>query len=249
MKRIANIALWILLTAWFAVMLGFVSSEGEKVLCKRIDVRMTDTLDSRFVRERDVREALAASGMDLQGYPLNEINARTLESLLEENPYVRKAEISKDVSGTMEVSIEQRVALVRVMPEGHAGYYLDREGRVLPLSPSFSPRIVMATGHFPEPGEADPDSCLRELRIFTTYLSRNDFWNDQIVQIYRTSKGEYELVPRVGAHQILLGGMESWRRKLYNLELLYKQGLSTYGWNTYGTINLKYTNQVICTKR
>ncbi len=61
--------------------------------------------------------------------------------------------------------------------------------------------------------------------------------------------GEYELIPRVGAHQILLGSMDQWEKKLRNLELLYEQGLSKYGWNTYQTISLKYTNQVICTKR
>jgi len=43
--------------------------------------------------------------------------------------------------------------------------------------------------------------------------------------------------------------MDQWEKKLRNLELLYEQGLSRYGWNTYQTINLKYTNQVICTKR
>jgi cell division protein FtsQ len=44
--------------------------------------------------------------------------------------------------------------------------------------------------------------------------------------------------------------MEQWEKKLHNLELLYEQGFSAYGgWNGYSTINLKYTNQVICTKR
>jgi len=53
----------------------------------------------------------------------------------------------------------------------------------------------------------------------------------------------------VGAHQILLVGMDNWKEKMKNLELLYRQGLSRYGWNTYEKINLKYSNQVICTKR
>ncbi len=52
------------------------------------------------------------------------------------------------------------------------------------------------------------------------------FWSEQIVQIYVNRKGEYELIPRVGAHQILLGSMEQWEKKLRNLELLYRQGLS-----------------------
>ena len=84
---------------------------------------------------------------------------------------------------------------------------------------------------------------------FATTCQVHQFWNDQVVQIYVNALGEYELIPRVGAHHILLGSMDQWETKLKNLELLYDQGLSRYGWNTYQTINLKYTNQVICTKR
>ena len=37
--------------------------------------------------------------------------------------------------------------------------------------------------------------------------------------------------------------------KRINLKLLYDQGLSRHGWNSYDRINLKYSNQVICKKR
>ena len=90
---------------------------------------------------------------------------------------------------------------------------------------------------------------LAEIHRFCTYVMGHPFWREQIVQLYVNRRGEYELIPRVGAHQILMGSMEEWELKLRNLELLYQQGFSTYGWNSYGTINLKYTNQVICTKR
>ena len=90
---------------------------------------------------------------------------------------------------------------------------------------------------------------LSELYSFARYVSAHPFWSNQIVQIYRNRMGEYELIPRVGAHQILLGSMENYEIKLRNLEALYKQGLGRYGWNTYNKINLKYSNQVICTKR
>jgi cell division protein FtsQ len=90
---------------------------------------------------------------------------------------------------------------------------------------------------------------LQEILEFSTYLSDHPFWKAQIVQVYVDRKGEYELIPRVGAHQILMGSMDHWEQKLHNLELLYRQGFSRYGWNTYETINLKYTNQVICSKR
>ncbi|MFO7935811.1 MAG: hypothetical protein R6U78_17235 [Bacteroidales bacterium] len=253
MKRlhwIIQAGTWILIAAWFSVTMGFVSDQSDKVLCRNIDVVFSDTARNHFVTREEIREMLEASSEELQGYPLREINTWFLEEMLEKNPYVRNAEVSKDISGTLQVFIEQRDPLIRIMPGGREGFYLDREGTVMPLSERFTPLIILATGNIPSPGESRTvEGRLEEIYRFARYLDSHPFWNDQIVQIYVNEKTEYELIPRVGAHHILLGEMEQWQKKLKNLELLYRQGFSRYGWNTYEQINLKYSNQVICTKR
>ncbi len=250
MQKVLKIGMWTGIAAWFVLVMGFVSAESEGVICNRIDVYLQDTINNRFVTRGQVREMLESSGIQMQGYPLTGINIRELEQMLEGNSFIRNAEVSKDISGRLEVRVEQRVPLVRILPDGKRGYYLDREGKVLPLSDHFTPLIMLASGNIPYPvDESKPTGALEEIYRFCTFLDSHPFWNDQVVQIYVNSRGDYELIPRVGAHHILLGSMDNWERKLRNLELLYEQGLSRYGWNTYGTINLKYTNQVICTKR
>jgi len=250
MRKVAIILTWIGIAAWFVLVMGFVMDESEEILCNRIEVILQDTVNNRFITEKDVRSMVESSGLEIRGYPLSQINSRSLEHLLEENPYIRNVEVSKDISGQLEVSVEQRVPLVRILPNGSRGYYLDNEGKVLPLSDRFTPLLILASGHLPvSVKDASRDDCLKEIHEFCSYLSEHQFWNDQVEQIYVNARGEYELIPRVGAHHILLGSMDQWEKKLRNLELLYRQGLSRYGWNTYQTINLKYTNQVICTKR
>jgi cell division protein FtsQ len=249
MKRILEISFWILIGAWFVVINGFVAGEADKVLCNRIEVVLSDTLFSRFISREEVYVFLEKSGMKLVGYPLSEINTRKLEQNLEKNPYIRNAEICKDITGTMQVLIEQRVPLARVMPGGKEGFYLDTEGRVLPLSNRFTPHSLLVTGHIYHPDQNRDGHSMEQLHRFCSFLSGHPLWKGQIVQIYVDRNGEYELIPRVGAHHILLGSLEGWEIKLRNLELLYRQGLARYGWNNYETINLKYTNQVICTKR
>ncbi|MDF1574994.1 MAG: hypothetical protein P1P86_07360 [Bacteroidales bacterium] len=249
-RRILKTGTWIGIAAWFVVILGFVASEADQVLCTRIDVVLSDTVNNRFVTETDIRDMFQSEGMELQGYPLSGINTRELESLLEKNAYIKRAEVNTDVTGRMEIRLEQRIARVRILPEGREGFYLDTEGKVLPLSKQYVPHIMLVSGSIQPPDrEGEPGKQLDEIHRFCTYITEHPFWSEQIVQIYVNRKGEYELIPRVGAHQILMGSMEHWDRKLRNLELLYKQGLSIYGWNNYQTINLKYTNQVICTKR
>jgi cell division protein FtsQ len=250
MRRILKILIWIGIAAWFVVILGFVSSEADQVLCKQIDIVLSDTLQSRFVTDPDIRAMFSTEGLQLQGYPMNKIDTRELEDLLERNPYIKRAEVSMDVTGRMEIKVEQSVPLIRIMPEGRNGFYLDTEGNILPLSDHFVPDIILVSGFIEDP-ERSPGGMdqLRKIHDFCSYVTGHPLWNEQIVQIYVNRSGEYELIPRVGAHQILLGTLDQWEQKLNNLELLYRQGLSTYGWNSYQTINLKYTNQVICTKR
>ncbi len=251
MKRtIPKILIWIFLAAWFVVVMGFVSDEAGKVVCNRIEVDITDTLKGRFITDSDVRRMLEEAGVPLQGYPMGMIQTRVLETRLEEHPYISNAEVSKDISGRLEIGVEQRIPLVRIMPEGNPGFYLDREGYVLPLSEQYTPQTMLVTGYIGVPeSECVSENQHLEVLQLCRFLSEHPLWSAQIVQVYVDRSGEYELIPRVGGHQILFGNMNQWEKKLRNLELLYRQGLSRYGWNTYETINLKYTNQVICSKR
>jgi cell division protein FtsQ len=62
-------------------------------------------------------------------------------------------------------------------------------------------------------------------------------------------KGEFELIPRVGAHIIEFGKAEDIEEKFEKLWILYNEGFYNTGWNQYDKISLKYKNQAVCTKR
>jgi cell division protein FtsQ len=188
-----------------------------------------------------------------------------MELMLEENPYVKNAEVYVNVEGEIRIDIEQRTPIVRIMPDGSRGLYIDDEGVVLPLSDQFAPMVLPVTGHL-DLHSTGPGTRLIEMKVkeemdntgmayiydlldFIRFVSSDPFWRKQFVQVYRDAGGEYELIPRVGAHQILFGTMDDYHKKLRNLRLLYEEGFGKDGWNSYSKINLKYSNQVICTKR
>ena len=82
----------------------------------------------------------------------------------------------------------------------------------------------------------------------SSFIAGHELWSAQIVQIYVNNQGEYELIPRIGPHIIILGDLEDYRAKFEKLELFYKDGLNHVGWNQYLKINLKYKDQIVCTK-
>lgn len=260
-KKILHIVVWLFILAWFIIIMGFVSKRSQDIMCKRIHIEISDSTSVKFITASHVRKMITESDIDIQGYPLQEINTRQLEGILERNPYVERAEAFSTVEGDLFLDLKQRTPLLRVMPNGRSGYYIDSEGQVLPLSSSYSPMVLLVTGNIFVPenvrteGLHHRDSIdeeyvyLFDLLEFARHINAHPFWAQQIVQVYRDRSGAYELIPRVGAHQIIFGSMENYEEKLHNLKMLYEQGLQKYGWNTYNKINLKYSNQVICTKR
>jgi cell division protein FtsQ len=69
-----------------------------------------------------------------------------------------------------------------------------------------------------------------------------------IEQVYVDRKSEFVLVPKIGRERIEFGTLKGYKDKLENLEIFYKEGLRTMGWNKYKSISLKIDDQVVCEK-
>jgi cell division protein FtsQ len=102
---------------------------------------------------------------------------------------------------------------------------------------------------------------LSKLANFVGYIGASDFWSAQIVQI--NVKGEdsgvsgdgvwseplVELIPRAGDHIVMLGELDGTEReRLENLRLFYLRGLWHEGWKAFTGIDIRYRNQIVCTK-
>ena len=56
-------------------------------------------------------------------------------------------------------------------------------------------------------------------------------------------------MPKIGDQVIILGDGENINKKFKKLEIFYKKAMPKEGWNSYKSINLKYKNQVVATKK
>ena len=112
-----------------------------------------------------------------------------------------------------------------------------------PISPRYVAHVPVVSGY------VEKSFAVSDLYKFALFLQGNEFWNDQIEQIYVHPDQEVELVPRVGNHRIILGTLEGFEEKLEHLKLFYEQAIPKMGWEKYSMINLKYKNQIVCTKK
>ncbi len=238
MKRVVNILKWSLLLIYFPVMMAFVSFKNNSLVCSGVVVTVTDSLTTNFVSGSEIRKLVLSRFPELLGSPIRDIDYEAIEASVEKHPAIRSCQVFNNAYGIVNVKIKQHEPIMRVF-SGNSSFYLDENGVQIPVSGRFSARVIVVNGNIPKDKE--------DLLTLVRFIRDNSFWDAQIQQIYIRRNNDYILVPRVGEHLILLGSSERLEEKMNNLMSLYHE-LDPKEWNNYKSINLKFKNQVICSK-
>ena len=241
-KKTAFILLAIILAVYILFSVFFMNSRTNDTVCKSIDVVVVDTLKRHFIGKKEIENILKKSGMNLVGKKMSEINTELIESKLEENQLIKKAECYKTTGGSIRVEIYQKIPVMRIISI-YGSYYIDNEKSIMPISDNFSAYVPIATGYI------DKEFATTKLYDFALFLQNNKYWNSQITQINVPPNKDIELTTRLGDFQVILGQLDDYEANLNKLKLFYDKGLNKVGWNRYSVINLKYKNQVVCTKK
>lgn len=249
-KAILHTFLWLISLSSLAVLMGFIEGKKSNVICR--DVRVMIPGNQTFIERSEIDEILFEVSGPLVGRPLNQINIHRLEKALKANPFIEFAKVYADMDGVIQVEIKQREPVIRIINIANQDFYIDKHGLKIPTSESFTANVLVANGEISE-NFADRVDTLRtrlgkDLYQTALFIGKDKLWRDQIEQVYVNEESELELVPRVGNQRIILGTADSLEVKFANLLMFYKQGMPKVGWDAYKTINVKYTNQVVCVR-
>ena len=242
MIRTLSIVLGVMISCYIVFSVSFFALDNNDKNCVGIDIVVKDSLDKHFVNERDVLSILGKYALNPQGALMSEINTHKIEQALLKNEMIRNVEVYKTPSAKIKLDITQKKPIMRILSL-YDNCYIDNDGDHMPISYRYVVHVPIVTGY------AEKEFVMIELFNFALFLQNDEFWYNQIDQIYVKQNKEIELIPRVGSHRILLGEIDDFENKLHNLELFYKQAIPVVGWNIYKTVNLKYKNQIVCTKK
>ncbi len=261
-KKAIRIGTWSLAICGVMVLLGFVSSSQQNMRCKEMIIRIDQGKGStNFIDEKDVRTHIMAEGSAVEENRMGHIKTHTYEELIRNLSSVEHAEVFKTIDGTVVVEVQQREPIVRIINANSGSFYIDENGRTMPLSEKYTANVLIVHGHIRESlgvwtveeimasDSLSKISMLDDVFIMASYIRKNDFWRAQIQSVWVNSKGEMEIMPLVGQHKIIFGSVKNMKQKFKKLKLFYKKALNSSGWNRYATINLKYENQIVCTKK
>jgi len=265
MKLIWNIASWVIGIVGLLAIISFTEVEMANTPYQDLSVHVDTRGGNFFITQDEIADAIINRGYVSDAVAVEEIDSKDLENFFDQYPAIKKSQVFTAHDGQLFVQIEQRTPLARVFTKNGESYYLDEDGWLMPLSVSYTSRVPVVNGeidaafntsyaiNFSNPDSIDLTDA-NQRKLYESFLvlkaiEKDPFWDAQFTQLYFNADGDLELIPRVGNHTIIIGNAQSIEEKLNTLRIFYNEGLNKIGWNAYASINLKFRNQVVCTKR
>ncbi len=197
-----------------------------------------------------IRDLLKKSfGSNFVGKEVQEIDIARIEAVLEQDPFVRQAEVWIDARYVLHILLHPRIPILRIMDGKGQNYYLDADGNRMPKSPKFWARTLVATGDIP-PYVPDFKErkryVLKDLYLLALDILEDPYMRGLTEQIH-VERGAFTLMPKIGKQRILLGRYKHVSDKFERLKRFYREVLPYRGLK-YKTIDLRYKEQVVCKK-
>ena len=250
-KKIVSILFWSLAAIALVVLFVFAwQAKGEKK-CTDIQVELVgENTRALFMNEQEILHILNQQQIKV-GQPVSRFNLVAIEKYLEQTGWIKNAELYLDNQLILQVKIEQRIPIARVFSLGGSSFYIDEEGRRLPLRQLAVMRLPVFTG-FTSDNDllSPPDSALlKNIVLFANTIKNDSFYTAQIAQVNIESNGDFELVPTLGDHVVLLGSVENLEDKLNRLYTFYRKVWVPSGINAFQVLDLRFDHQIVTLKK
>ncbi len=195
--------------------------------------------ENLYVTEQAVNKLLKQNNVDATSIDKESLDLNRVEALLNNHDMIENAEVYLDLTGELKADIIQRKPIGRVV--GNSSFYLDKNGKPMPLSSYYSARVPLLFG-FTEDNAS-------EVYPLVAYITQDEFLNRHITGINRLPGGRYDLEMRKLDFVVYFGTTEDIELKFSNFKAFYKKALKDDKLNDYRKVNLQFGDQVVCTKK
>jgi len=238
-KKFLKYMLFLLLIVGLSFLYSFSSKRNYNKKVKEIVVEF-DAGDNNFLTHDMVNKLLIQNDSTVKNQAKSVLNLHDLEKKVSMNPFVKDAAVFLTIDGVLKSTIKQRTPVARVI-NGNDSYYIDKEGIKFPLSENFTARVVLVSG-------INDDAEIEEALPLLSTVFNDKFLKEEVVGIKKKQNNEYQFSVRSGDYKIDFGKLTETDIKIKKLKAFYNTVFEDKTIQNYKTINVKYHNQVVCTK-
>jgi len=206
-------------------------------VCEHLYVRVLDADQRQYVSASELTQLVHQHNLYPVGKTKHCIALQPIENLICEHSMVRQAECYKTIQGAVIISLTQRQPVVRVLTEAET-YFVDSDHKIMPVRPSVTTPMLMATGH------VSRRMAQQELSEFALWLQQDSYWCDRIARVEVINPHMVHLIQANGQASIILGDWKDYERKLTKLRHWYEKG-KDLNLEQYQQVDLRFHNQVI----
>lgn len=242
MKKVIWCISALLLVAYVVFIFIWMGTAIEGGKCTGMEIYIADTADSWFVTAAEIAREIDDLPSRCKGMPLRDINTDSIEAKLNRIDKIESASCLMLNSGKVIVSVKPMQPVARVFEEDYS-YYINRNGKRISADARYYLDVPVISGVF------DAKLQAQELLPLVEYIYSDPTWSTFVSMIKTDMKHNIILVPVIRGHVINLGDMSDMENKFTRLRQFYKDVMPVKGWNYYDTIAVKWTGQVVATKR
>ena len=225
--------------------IGFAERSPEGDVCRDIIISIDNHAENYFLAEDDIMNLITNHGLKpVAGAPFTTLNLKTMEQIVNEEPFVEEAEIYRDLKSNLHVNVALRRPMARIIRTDGPHAYIAEDRTLMPVSNEYSSRVLLISGDVDNAlhGEGDQNEAVMEL---VEQIYKDEFWSGQIAQIHIKRNGEILMYPQVTKQIIEFGMPEDAEEKFKKLKIFYKKILPNKGWNAYSRVNVAFKDQII----
>ncbi len=233
-----NIIKFIILVGIIATLYSFSNQRNTIRKLTKIDIEFIDE-NSPFITLDAVNKLLiqnfdSLTSIDKETLVLNKMEARLLE-----NPMIKNAEVYLTIDGVVGAKIEQRKPIARVT--GSQDFYLDDEGKKMPLSEVHSARVPLVTGQTITEN--------KELSELLLKIDMDEYMKKNVIGLNVTGDGSVTMNLRKRDFLVDFGKPIRIEKKFQKLKAFNKRINQDSLQFMYSSVNLSFKDQVIATKK
>lgn len=231
------------------VLWGFAGKRQLSRSCNQINVQLENEEGNYFVDEDQVKDVINGRNSLTFMRWYDSISLNKLEQRVAKIDFVKKAEVSHDLAGNLNVKVRLIKPIARIVSGGSdRDRYVGEEGEILPTSEKYCAKVITLDGPGARHMIFHTDSNALEMVRMVEFMNDDPFWSAQVAHINIDEHWNLTLYPLVGSQVVEFGPASGFKPKFNKLLAFYQRIVPVKGWNTYHKVSIKFKNQIICEK-